>query len=103
MTGIELIAAERKRQIEEEGFTAEHDEQHREQELSLAAACYALPYEIRHDTIGYYGWSKLLSKLWPWHEDWYKPYRENRINELKKAGALIAAEIDRLLMLEGKK
>jgi hypothetical protein len=27
LTGIELIAAERKRQVEEEGYTAEHDDQ----------------------------------------------------------------------------
>jgi hypothetical protein len=34
---------------------------------------------------------------------WYKPSPENRIRELEKAGALIAAEIDRLLRLEERK
>jgi len=101
MTGIERIAAERKRQIEKEGWTSEHDEQHREEELALAAACYALPYTIRHDEVGYFSWSKLLTKLWPWHMSWYKPDHDNRIRELEKAGALIAAEIDRLQNLEG--
>jgi hypothetical protein len=102
MTGIELIAAERKRQIEKEGWTAEHDEQHREEELALAAACYTLPYELRHDKVGYFSWSKLLEKLWPWHMDWYKSSHDNRIRELVKSGALAAAEIDRLLRLEEK-
>lgn len=43
MTGIELIAAERKRQIEEEGFTIEHDTHQDCGELALAACYYALP------------------------------------------------------------
>jgi hypothetical protein len=34
---------------------------------------------------------------------WYKPSKDDRIRELEKAGALVAAEIDRLLRLEGKK
>jgi hypothetical protein len=45
MTEIELIAAERKRQIEEEGWTAEHDEQWKKGELAKAAMCYAMPPE----------------------------------------------------------
>jgi hypothetical protein len=39
MTGIEHIATERKRQIEEEGFTAERDDQWTDGELALAVAC----------------------------------------------------------------
>ena len=42
-TGIELIADERKRQIEVEGWTAEHDAEHYESELAYAAAVYANP------------------------------------------------------------
>jgi hypothetical protein len=38
--------------------------------------------------------------MWPWKPDWWKPSpgtdEEARIRELAKAGALIAAEIDRL-------
>jgi hypothetical protein len=40
-TGIELIAAERKRQIEAKGWTYEHDDAHEEGELIAAAVCYA--------------------------------------------------------------
>jgi hypothetical protein len=32
---------------------------------------------------------------WPWHPDWWKPSRDP-VQNLVKAGALIAAEIDRL-------
>lgn len=38
-SGIDLIAAERQRQIEEEGWTPDHDDQHTNGELALAAAC----------------------------------------------------------------
>jgi hypothetical protein len=98
-TGIELIAEERARQISEEGWTAEHDEIHDRGEIPAAAACYALnasgflsPLEMR-------SWHKKFApgvkvKLWPWGLDWWKP--TTPIRDLVKAGALIAAEIDRL-------
>lgn len=98
MTGIERIAAERKRQIEEEGWTEAHDDEHIVEELALAGACYALPEYIRNYSI----WEdRLLELLWPWpfSTGWWKPSPENRIRELEKAGALIAAEIDRLQRL----
>lgn len=87
--GVELIAAERRRQIEVEGWTAEHDAQHKGGELSLAAAVYAVPNHLRG----------ILMVLWPWDSFWYKP--KDRIRDLVRAGALIAAEIDRLLAQEG--
>ncbi len=43
-TGIELIAQERQRQVSEEGWTAEHDDGHTDQELARAASCYANPW-----------------------------------------------------------
>lgn len=45
MTGIELIAKERQRQIEQEGWTAEHDSQHTAGEL-LQCACYYFPGQV---------------------------------------------------------
>jgi hypothetical protein len=94
MTGIELIAAERKRQIEEEGWTAGHDDQHKDGELAKAAASYAYPHE------GYV--YNRRAALWPWADEWYRPTPDNRIRELVKSGALVVAEIDRLLRLEEK-
>jgi len=104
MTGVELIATERQRQIEVEGWTPEHDDTHVNGELAEAAACYADPVFIDTRVTAPQGW--------PWVDQWWKPsldYRnhyiraavlpahaEARIRDLKKAGALIAAEIDRL-------
>jgi hypothetical protein len=99
MTGIERIAAERKRQIEEEGFTAEHDDKYDYPSLALAAACYALPPDVRKSASGVGGLT-LIKQLWPFGDDCWKPTPENRIRELEKGGALIAAEIERLDRLE---
>lgn len=95
-----MIANERRRQVEAEGWTPEHDAQHAAGELAEAAACYAVPEPLfvqRSSTIG--GSAKLpnthFTNLWPfgcWH---YKP--KDRVRDLVRAGALIAAEIDRLL------
>lgn len=88
-TGIDYIYEERVRQINKEGWTAEHDDEHIMGELAQAAACYAHPNVFKRlDRVG-----------WPdgWSLDWYKPCPDNRIKELAKAGALISAEIDRLL------
>lgn len=82
--GVAAIAAERRRQIEVEGWTPEHDGQHKRGELARAAACYAIAYDLGSER----------ELLWPWAEDWWKP--ADRIRDLEKAGALIAAEIDRL-------
>lgn len=87
MTGIELIAAERQRQITDEGWTAEHDDQWPYGTLAEAAACYASKQRTAD------GFSP---DGWPWDEEWWKPTPLDRIRELTKAGALIAAEIDRL-------
>ena len=84
-TGIELIAIERKRQVEEEGWTPQHDDQHTNYEMMYAAVCYILSSS-----------SLALDNFWPkgWGDKWFKPATRQR--DLVKAGALIAAEIDRL-------
>ena len=101
-TGIELIAEERQRQIEVEGWTKEHDAEHTNGSLALAAVCYAIPSESRR-----YSYCPLRKErvpdFWPWDKEWWKPCPENRIRELVKAGALIAAEIDRLQAKKGEK
>jgi hypothetical protein len=40
-SGVERIAAERKRQISAEGWTSEHDDAHEDGAMAMAAACYA--------------------------------------------------------------
>lgn len=89
MNGAELIAAERQRQIDAEGWTPEHDDEYDEDELRWAAACYMLPVDT--DFEGY----DFNVRCWPWDRAWWKP-SDDPIRNLVKAGALVAAEIDRL-------
>lgn len=86
------VLAERRRQVEVEGWTPEHDDEHTHGELAGAAACYAYGEMIRPDT---------GAILWHWDEEWWKP--SDRRRELVKAGALILAEIDRLDRARGEK
>ena len=101
-TGIELIAEERQRQIEIEGWTKEHDAQHKDCELVKAAICYADPNVYYHQENRIMR-HKIPNKFWPrqWDIHWFKP--TDRIRDLVKAGALIAAEIDRLQAQKGEK
>lgn len=96
-SGVELIADERIRQQTEEGWTPEHDDSHTTGEMALAAAVYAMPREDRNKHILN---ETVAEVFWPWDAEWFKPANPRnpkaRIRELAKAGALIAAEIDRL-------
>jgi hypothetical protein len=105
-SGIERIAAERQRQIEVEGWTPEHDDQHDRGQLGEAATCYGdiavnqvlgNPTEVLRDQAqadeGFY---------WPLPQDRLK-ISDDPVRNLEKAGALIAAEIDRLLRARAKK
>ena len=89
MTGAERIAAERQRQIDREGWTPEHDDEHTGMELTYAARCYAeVAAWAAGPGIG-------PSREWPFDNESWKPSGD-RIRDLERAGALIAAEIDRL-------
>lgn len=98
-TGIELIAEERLRQVVEEKWSYGHDDGHDEDQMATAAACYVLPFRRRMMPVK--PGLNLFCQLWPWDNEWWKPTPDNRVRELVKAGALIAAEIDRLQRAEG--
>jgi hypothetical protein len=97
--GVELIAAERQRQITSEGWSPEHDDIHGSAALAKAAVCYALKSALPCFDGGH------TPNMWPWADGW-KP-SPDPIRNLVKAGALIAAEIDRIRRLpaapEGEK
>jgi len=98
-TGIELIADERKRQVEVEGWTAEHDAGHETPCLAVAGACYALDIAGHHagaHNSWQYQYIEAAGRLWPFDMEYFKPTAIDPIRQLVKAGALIAAEIDRI-------
>lgn len=81
------VLAERRRQVEVEGWTPEHDDAHSAGEMARAAVCYALTDSRWRDVFDYRSW-------WPWSTVWWKPTTRRR--DLVKAGALILAEIERI-------
>ncbi len=106
--GVQRIEDERARQKGAEGYSPTHDhEVNDKNELAWAAVCYAAPGRVyvRKDFAG----SVKFTDPWPWSDSsdrrqydgnvLLKPTREQYIRQLEKAGALIAAEIDRLLAL----
>lgn len=113
MNGVELIAAERQRQVETEGWTTKHDDKHVDGSLAQAAACYAqsnprmktvcenVDVAIRGECPVWKTHRIRVPAAWPWSPQWWKP--KERVRDLVRAGALIAAEIDRLQRLAKRK
>lgn len=98
MSGIDLIAGERYRQRTQEGYTSEHDDKHSLGDLADAAACYAqvAGAQTRGASAKEFPAEMMMSEAgWPWEEESWKP-SDDPIRNLVKAGALIAAEIDRI-------
>lgn len=87
------IAAERRRQMEAEGWSPEHDDKHDKGELAGAAACYAMNDLNIHNIALGHRIVMIVRDLWPWALSWWKPTDHRR--NLVKAGALIVAEIER--------
>lgn len=84
-TGIDLITEERTKQIAKYNHTAYNDQCYKNGELLKAAKAYLLAV-LEGDESGV--------ESWPWHPDSFK--HEGYISSLKKAGAFIAAELDRI-------
>lgn len=102
-TGSERIRFERWRQLVLKGFHFDHDDRHVDGELAMAALAYAdagIMSQIRPDVSVYLSYPP--STGWPWQRSEWKPSDEP-IENLVRAGALIAAEIDRLLRLREEK
>ncbi len=84
---IAEIAAERLRQKEVEGWTQDHDDEHRCFEIAHAASCYA--------AVGMHGETPEDPPFnWPWDAEWWKPKDPRR--DLIRAAALIVAELERM-------
>lgn len=88
------VLSERRRQQEVEGWTPEHDDEHVSGEISALAAFYAMPPAARDWDASSTGYGETLGEaMLP--PDWRAKPGDRR-DELKKAGALILAEIERI-------
>lgn len=119
-SGAFRIAKERDRQKHVEGWTAEHDQEHDRFELTRAAICYARRATALEESVPQFDKMNDGTRVvrlpadWPvnWHPEWWKPEprvqgdrapligRADSVRMLEKAGALIAAEIDRLVAVK---
>lgn len=96
------VLAERRRQVEAEGWTRANDDGYTDHSLAKAAAAYAMAAATEHaeravlDDFGNKGLTFYLKHMWPtsWEPAWFKP--KSRRADLVKAGALILAEIERI-------
>lgn len=94
MTGLEMIVEKFRTNVDHKGYDAAHDDAHTDGELCAAANCY-------FDR----AWLQIQGKdprtperppfLWPFEPEAWKP-SDDPVRNLVHAGALIAAEIDRL-------
>jgi len=89
ITGVGMIQAERDRQRDVEKWSPAHDDQHKHGELADAASLYAMTDRLLNTRMD-------LFSDWPFELEWWKRCKHSRIKQLAIAGALIAAEIDRL-------
>lgn len=92
--GAQLIAEERERQISKEGWTSEADDAHTNTEMANASIAYTRAAQASITHLQPY-FDTIYQDEWPWGTEWWKP-SSDPVRNLVKAGALIAAEIDRL-------
>lgn len=83
---LDEVKRERIKQIEQ-GWTLVHDDEHKDGEIALAAACYALE-SANQCPLG------IFKQIWPWDNEFWKPRARRR--NLIRATALLVAEIERL-------
>lgn len=88
------IFAERRRQIEVEGWTPEHDDRHDCRELAAAAEGYVLAASLSVDERQQCFGDGEIPPYWPFDISFWRPTTPRR--DLIKAAALIVAEIERL-------
>lgn len=131
--GVDLIAQERQRQIEVEKFDLSHDEFYKNGELMGAAGCYVANALSKHlEEVAHTNQSPLahfevydLGELdfqvnsgdrgdrrirkagwidgWPWDAEWDKRKKHDKLRSLVIAGALIVAQIEKMLQSNANK
>jgi len=119
LSGIEAVALERQRQIEQKGFTTEHDMLHMDDQLVYGAICYAYPpknrrlvklreedsgglpvVHLKDGPDGEADYIVLPPSIWPFKREAFRPDTSGtvrgRMRDIEKAAAMLVAEYDRL-------
>lgn len=94
--GAIMIADERSRQVEVEGFASWMDDGYTKLELVDAACAYANAAAMLQEGGDFDLLKDNKPYAYPWRASTWNPSKDP-IRNLVKAGALIAAEIDRLI------
>lgn len=89
------VLAERRRQIEEERWTPEHDDGHGGRDLARAGIAYAMS-----GASAFYSHLSDPPSWWPWDQAFWKP--KGRRRDLVRAAALVLAEIERIDRARGE-
>ncbi len=96
------VIVERERQLNVEGWTPEHDDEHDPGALAAAATAYALHAAdvLNPSSQGDASYEHTVPPMWPWSADWWKPSgsgtnQAGARRDLIKAAALIFAEIEK--------
>lgn len=93
--GLDVIRAERERQVLQLDWSAEHDDQYVNNELVIYAAYWASSPEesAQREQL-----KKTLQSIGTtgWEDNWFKYEERTPEQRIARAGALLAAEIDRL-------
>lgn len=104
--GARDVLAERQRQVEVEGWTHEHDDQHTNMEMAYAASAYLGPVWMAPPAVSGGDFTVSSKPLfdfppiqWAWHREWWKPGGDSAEDyrwRLVRGAALALAEIERL-------
>jgi hypothetical protein len=101
---MQAVVAERFRQMEQEGWSTEHDDEHRHGDLARAGACYLLEFALRKDdTQLARDLRPMIGRLWPWHREWWKPRKEEPRRDVVRGVALAIAEGEKFDRLKTKR
>ncbi|HZF69380.1 hypothetical protein [Sulfuricurvum sp.] len=101
---LELVKAEREKQITKHGYTPEHDDEHIDGSIADAGACYGSNQENlwKDDYTNLHNGTPGLDLLWPWEPKYFKKEDHDRKQQLIIGAAFYMAEYERIIREEQK-
>jgi len=95
---LPLVIKERLEQAERHGYTAQHDLEHDEGEIARGALAYLLCAVAlqQEDPV----LEEQAAAQWPWSREMFRPTDE--LSALVKCCAMLMAEIDRVIITQGR-